>query len=289
VSDKTLIAYLDGSFLPLDQARVSVMDRGFLFGDGVYEMMPVYGDIVFRLDEHLQRLARSLEAIDIPNPYGPGEWKSLVGELLGKNAISGHKSIYIEVTRGEDDRNHIYESARLVPTVFMLCQPLAARNYSDGVSAITHPDIRWDYCHIKAISLLPAVMLKQRASKAGSLEAILLRNGEVTEGAASNVFIVRDERIMTPPRGNELLHGITRDLVIELLTGAGIACAETRIGEQELRSADEIWITSSTMEVVPVVTLDGRSVGRGVPGPQWRRARDLYDSFKLEAPVTGVN
>jgi len=289
VSDKIPIVYLDGRFLPLDQARVSVMDRGFLFGDGVYEMMPVYGDRVFRLDEHLTRLARSLEAIDVPDPCSTGEWKSVVHELLEKNPAAGNRSIYIEVTRGTGDRNHIYESTRLKPTVFILCRSLAAVDYSGGVGAITHPDIRWDYCHIKAISLLPAVMLKQRASEAGCLEAILIRNGEVTEGAASNVFIVSDDRIMTPPRGNELLHGITRDLVIELLAGAGMACAETGVSERELRSADEIWITSSTMEVVPVVTLDGKKVGEGTPGPQWQRVRELYNAFKLKAPVAGVN
>ena len=289
MSDAPPIVYLDGRFLPLDQARVSVMDRGFLFGDGVYEMMPVYGDWIFRLDEHLERLACSLAAIDIPNPYVPGDWKSLVHELLEKNAASGHRSIYIEVTRGVGDRNHIYEGARLVPTVFMLCRPLAARDYSNGVSAITHPDIRWDYCHIKAISLLPAILLKQRASKAGCFEAILIRNGEVTEGAASNVFIARDDRIMTPPKGNALLPGITRDLVIELLAGAGMACTETSITEQELRSADEVWITSSTMELVPVVTLDGHRVGEGTAGPLWRRARELYDAFKRNAPLTSVN
>ena len=289
MSDKTPIVYLDGRFLPLDQARVSVMDRGFLFGDGVYEMMPVYGNWVFRLDEHMARLARSLNAIEIPDPYSPGKWESVVRELLEKNPAAGHRSIYIEVTRGAGDRNHIYESTELMPTVFMLCRPLAARDYSGGVGAITHPDIRWEYCHIKAISLLPAVILKQRASKAGCLEAILIRNGKVTEGAASNVFIVRDDRVLTPPRGNELLHGITRDLVVELLAGAGICCEETRVSEQELRDADEIWITSSTMEVVPVVTLDGKKVGEGTPGPQWQRVRKLYDGFKNKAPVGGVN
>ena len=255
------IAYLNGSFLPLDQARVPVMDRGFLFGDGVYEMMPVYGERPFRLDQHLRRLALSLQAIDIPNPLQAGEWTALVHELLELNPAGGDRSVYIEVTRGVGDRNHIYTGETLQPTVFLLCRPLGIRDFSQGVGAITHADIRWDYCHIKAVSLLPAVMLKQMAHSAGSHEAILLRNGEVTEGAASNVFIVSDGTVITPPEGNVLLSGITRDLVLELLAGADIPCTEARISEAALRAADEIWITSSTMEIAPVVSVRRRPLG----------------------------
>jgi len=261
------------------------MDRGFLFGDGVYEMLPVYGDWVCRRDEHLERLGRSLREIDVPNPHGTGEWESLINTLLEKNPVSRHRSVYIQVTRGVGDRDHFYDSDRLRPTVFMLCRPLADRNYSDGVSAITHPDIRWDYCHIKATSLLPAVLLKSRARAAGCLEAILIRDGVVTEGASSNVFIVVNGGVKTPGKGNDLLSGITRDLVIELLEEAGMSCEEGRIGEQELRNADEIWITSSTMEIAPVVRLDGGAVGEGIPGPVWGRAKELYETFKRNAPL----
>jgi D-alanine transaminase len=285
VSDKTPIVYLDGLFLPLSEARIPVMDRGFLFGDGVYEMLPVYDDWVCRRDEHLERLERSLKEIDVPNPHSMEEWGNLIGALMERNRVSCHRSVYIQVTRGVDDRDHFYDVDRLSPTVFMLCRPLADRDYSDGVSAITHPDIRWGYCHIKATSLLPAVLLKNRAREAGCLEAILIRDGAVTEGASSNVFIVTKGRIKTPGKGNDLLSGITRDLVMELLDEAGTPCEEERIGEEELRGADEIWITSSTMEIAPVVRLDGGAVGKGVPGPAWRRARELYETFKQNAPL----
>lgn len=256
------------------------MDRGFLFGDGVYELIPVYGDRIFRLDEHLARLQNSLDAIDIPNPHSDEEWKVLIEKVLAENPVSGHRSIYIEVTRGVGERDHLYEE-QLVPTVFILCRPVVARDYSGGVSAITHPDIRWDYCHIKAISLLPGVLLKNHARKSGGAhEAILIRDGEVTEGAASNVFVVMNGIVLTPPKDNRLLPGITRDLIVELLTEAGIECREKAIPESDLVKAEEIWITSSVMEIAPVVELDGRPVGGGEPGPMWGRVRELYEGFK---------
>jgi len=256
------------------------MDRGFLFGDGVYEMLPVYGNAALREDEHLARLAGSLDAIDIPNPHDQSGWKSLIRELLDRNPVSDHRSVYIEVTRGVGDRDHLYDSALLTPTVFMLCRPVKARDYSGGVGAITHADIRWDYCHIKAVSLLPAVLLKQRAGRAGCHEAILLRDGEVTEGASSNVFIVKDDVIITPPKSNALLPGITRDLIVELARHTGLPCREEALSEQALRDADEIWITSSTMEIAPVVKLDGCRVGTGETGQHWKRMKALYEEFK---------
>lgn len=285
MSDAQPVVYLDGRFLPLSEARISVMDRGFLFGDGVYEMLPVYANWVCRRDEHLERLDRSLREIDVPNPHSMEEWVDLIDILLERNRSSRHRSVYIQVTRGVGDRDHLYDVDRLIPTVFMLCRPLADRDYSKGVSAITHPDIRWDYCHIKATSLLPAVLLKNRARAAGCLEAILIRSGVVTEGASSNVFIVANGEIRTPSKGMDLLSGITRDLVMELLDEAGIPCDEGRISERELRDADEIWITSSTMEIAPVVRLDGAVVGKGVPGPAWRRTSELYEIFKRNAPL----
>lgn len=280
MSEAAPIVYLNGRFLPLGEARIQVMDRGFLFGDGVYEMLPVYGNSVLREDEHLARLSGSLDAIDIPDPHDVNNWKSLIRELLDRNPVSEHRSVYIEVTRGVGDRDHLYDSACLTPTVFMLCRPVKTRDYSGGVGAITHADIRWDYCHIKAVSLLPAVLLKQRARSAGCHEAILLRDGEVTEGASSNVFVVSNGVIITPPKSNNLLPGITRDLIVELASSAGMPCREDVLPEQALRDADEIWITSSTMEIAPVVKLDGRKVGTGETGPYWKRMKSLYEEFK---------
>ena len=275
------IVYLNSEFLPLGQARVSVMDRGFLFGDGVYEVVPAFTENIFRLKEHLLRLQASLSAIGMENPHTDAEWETILLELIGKNPPPGHKSIYIQITRGVGEREHRY-SGQLKPTVFAMCWPVTAKNIDQGVTAITHADIRWDYCHIKAISLLPSVMLKMRAyQKDGSYEAILLRDGMVTEGAASNVFIVKDDIVLTPVNDNKLLSGITRDLIIELLQKNRIEIKESPITEQTLRSAEEIWITSSVMEIAPVVQLDGKPVGEGKPGEMWRRINNWYQDFKV--------
>ena len=287
----SLIVYLNGEYVPLKDARIPVMDRGFLFGDGVYELIPVYGDRIFRLDEHLARLQNSLDAIDIPNPHSDEEWETLIENVLSENPGSDHRSVYIEVTRGVGERDHLYEQ-QLKPTVFILCRPVIARDLSGGVSVITHPDIRWDYCHIKAISLLPGVLLKNHARNTGGAhEAILIRDGEVTEGAASNVFIVSNGIVATPPKDNRLLPGITRDLIVELLEGAGIKCEERVVTESDLNKAEEIWITSSVMEIAPVVRLDGRTLGNGAPGSMWQRVHELYEAFKqrMIAPLAEGN
>jgi len=205
-----------------------------------------------------------------------------VSELLSKNPVSDHRSIYIEITRGTGDRNHIYEKD-LVPTVFMLCREVVTDNHGNGVSAVTHRDIRWDYCDIKSVSLLPAVLLKQYANRSGGArEAILIKDGKVTEGAASNVFIVKDGVVLTPAKDKTLLSGITRDLIIELLRRESLPCEEGEITENELRNADEIWITSSVMEIVPVIRLDDDKVGSGSPGAYWKRAYALFEDFKKE-------
>ena len=274
------IVYLNGEFLPLGEARVSVMDRGFLFGDGVYEVVPAFNENIFRLKEHLSRLRISLSAIGMENPCTDGKWEELLLELIRKNPPAGNKSIYIQITRGVGEREH-RSTERLKPTVFAMCRPVIARNTDQGVTAITHVDIRWDYCHIKAISLLPSVMLKMRAyQRDGSYEAILLRDGMVTEGAASNVFVVKDDAVLTPVNDNKLLSGITRDLILELLQKHRVEVRETAITEQALRDADEIWITSSVMEIAPVIQLDGKPVGAGRPGKMWKKINDWYQEFK---------
>jgi D-alanine transaminase len=273
------IVYLNGEYLPLEEARVSVLDRGFTFGDGVYEVIPVYNYCLFRWREHLQRLDNSLRAIGLENPLSHEEWLAVLRELVARQP-SHDQSVYLQVTRGVSPRDHAFPD-EMRPTVFAMSRPLPRQDYSTGVAAITRPDIRWQWCHIKAITLLPSVLLRQEAARAGAKEVILLRDGRVTEGAASNVFIVAGGVVLTPPKDNYVLPGITRDLVLELLRADRIECAETTVTETQLRQADEIWITSSTQEVVPVVRLDGVAVGSGTPGELWRRAHRLYQEFKI--------
>lgn len=275
------LVYLNGEYLPLDQARISVLDRGFTFGDGVYEVIPVFGGGILCPDEHLRRLENSLAAVAIPCPLRRDEWREIITRLLHERTERGDCSLYIQVTRGLSEREHLYPDS-LTPTVFVMCRPIRSRDYSNGVTSISHEDIRWKYCHIKAITLLAGVMLKKLAATTdGSLDAILIRDGYLTEGASSNVFIVNGDKIKTPGTDGRVLAGITRDLLVRLLREAGIGCEETAITEAELMSADEVWLTSSTIGVVPVVRLNGQPVGDGVPGAAWRRAHRLYEDRKL--------
>lgn len=272
--------YLNGEYMPEQSARVSVLDRGFIFGDGVYEVVPVFGPHVLRLDEHLGRLNNSLTEIYMRNPHSNAEWERIVGGLLERNPGAQNRAIYLQVTRGVGMRDHAI-SSDMQPTVFAMCNPIPDRDFRAGIPAITHEDIRWQYCYIKGISLLPNIMLRERALRRdGSREAILLRDGVVTEGAASNVFTVHHGKVRTPPKSNKLLPGITRDLVVELLNSGGVGCEQGSITEAELREAEEIWVTSSTMGIAPVCSLDGKAVGAGVPGPVWLRADQLYQAFK---------
>ncbi len=276
------IAYLNGEFLPREKACVPVMDRGFLFGDGVYEVIPVYGGRLFRLDQHLQRLASSLDAIRLGNPLDNAGWRTLLEQLVKRNG-GGDLSVYLQVTRGAaQTRDHSFP-AGVPPTVFMMSSPLSTSRDIDnepGIHAVTLDDIRWDFCNIKAITLLPNVLLRQQAIDAEAAEAILVRDGFATEGAASNLFIVRQGLLVTPPKSPSLLPGITRDLVLELAANHGIPYREADVTQAELNSADEIWLTSSTREISPVTRLDDRSVGDGKPGPLWQRMIRLYQDYK---------
>ena len=272
--------YLNGSFIPLEQARVPVLDRGFIFADGVYEVIPVFSGRPFRLEQHFDRLRNSLDGISLALDYDGDKWRSLVEQLLARNRVTEDASIYVQVTRGVAERNHFYESGP-EPTVFMYCKPAQETDLRRGVGAVLHEDIRWDYCHIKAVALLPNVMLKQYArDKDGSVEAILHRDGYITEGAASNVFIVTGDCVRTPPKSNRLLPGITRDLVVELLGAPPYECREVPVSKADLEHADEIWITSSSLGIAPVTRLDGHPVSGGVPGPAWRAMDRLYQAFK---------
>ena len=270
--------YLNGKYLPLADAKISVLDRGFTFGDGVYEVFLVYQRKIFRLAEHLERLDRSLAGIYMKNPRTNAEWKQLLTGLVNDNPADD-QSLYLQITRGVSERDHSIALAK-EPTIFAMSKALPQRNLAQGIHAITCEDIRWKLCDIKAITLLPSVLLRHRAMQTGATEAILYKGEIVTEGAASNVFIVSDGIIKTPPKDSSILPGITRDLVLELLQREGIPCRETSITREELRSADEIWITSSTWEIVPVIKLDDRPVGAGKPGKVWEKAMDIYQKFK---------
>jgi D-alanine transaminase len=279
------IAYLNGEFLPRDKACVPVMDRGFLFGDGVYEVIPVYGGRPFRLTHHLQRLSSSLEAIRIGNPMSEAGWQDLLEQVVERNG-GGDCSVYLQVTRGvAPKRDHAFP-ADVAPTVFMMSSPMSTGHDIDsetGIHAVTLDDIRWDYCNVKAITLLPNVLLRQQAVDAEAAEAILIKNGFATEGAASNLFIVRGDLLITPPKSPSLLPGITRDLILELAASHGIPFREADIPLGELTGADEIWLTSSTREISPVTRLDDRRIGNGTPGPKWRHMSRVYREYKRAA------
>lgn len=278
------IVYLNGQYLPIEDAKISVLDRGFTFGDGVYEVIPVYEGHIFRMREHLERLNNSLDEVYIDRPYALEQWQEILRELIEKNSAKNtgnDLSLYMQVTRGISERDHATDIATK-QTVFAMCRPLPEYDRSAGISAIIEEDIRWKYCHIKAITLLPSVMLRHKARDAGATEAILVKDGYITEGAASNVFIVKNGIVKTPPKDGSLLPGITRDLVVELLTESGIPCEEVAIKEIELKQADEIWITSSTWEIVPVISLDNNPVGTGRPGEVWQQASEIYQAFKTD-------
>ncbi len=260
------------------------MDRGFLFGDGVYEVIPVFAGDTFREAAHIQRLNQSLNAIALPVSMQASDWHGLFSDLLERNKSRPIGAIYVQVTRGVGDREHVV-TEQPVPTVFAMCKAVSDRRFQQGIGAITHEDIRWHYCDIKAITLLPNVLLRQKANQAGAFEAILLKDGRLTEGAASNVFIVKHERIKTPVKSSELLPGITRDLVVELAGQSPFPCQQADVSEAELRTADEVWITSSTVGIAPVITLDDQPVGTGKPGKCWQQMVDIYERYITATPA----
>ncbi|HNQ76457.1 MAG TPA: D-amino acid aminotransferase [Pseudothauera hydrothermalis] len=276
------ICYLDGQYLPLSQARVSPMDRGFLFGDGAYEVIPVYSRQPFRLEEHLTRLSHTLVAIGLPNPYSAREWADIVREIVARNEWPD-QSVYLQITRGADHkRNHAFPAV-VRPTVFLMSDELVtppAAQLENGVGAVSAADFRWLRCDLKTIALLANCLLRQQAVAQGCAETILFRDGFLTEGAASNIFIVRDGVMLAPPKSHLMLPGITYDVVLELAQRHGLAHEVREILEDEVRNADEIWMTSSTKEVLPITTLDGRPVGSGKPGAVGRQMHAWYQDFK---------
>ncbi len=279
-----MIVYLNGKYLPDNQALIPVLDRGFIFGDGVYEVIPVYWGRPFRLDQHLARLDDSLRGIRMRNPLTAAQWIEAISNLIAFNTLTDSMSIYLQVTRGPAKRDHAIP-ALTQPTTFLMLNPIAAPDpalLTQGVSVVTLDDIRWKLCNIKAITLLASVLLKDDAARRAAYDAILIRDGHVTEGTASNVFAISGGLLRTPPKDNDLLPGITRDVVLELAQRDGIACLERRLVLADLEGADEIWLTSSTKEILPVTKLNDRAVGMGTPGPMWRRVTALYQRFKQD-------
>ena len=274
--------YLNGDFMPLEEARIPVLDRGFIFGDGVYEVIPVYSRKPFRLAEHLLRLQHSLDGIRLQNPHSDDEWSRLVEQIIVRNE-SDDQYLYLHVTRGVAKRDHAFPKG-VMPTVFIMSNPLLAppREWLvNGVAAITASDNRWLRCDIKAISLLPNVLLRQMAVDAGAVETVLLREGFMTEGAASNIFVVKNDTLLAPPKNHLMLPGITYDVVLELAAAHNVPHEVRAISEYEVRTAQELLLTSSTKEIMAITHLDGKPVGDGKPGSMFALLHQLYQNYKI--------
>ena len=273
------IVYLNGEYLPLSEAKVSVLDRGFLFGDGIYEVIPAYFGKLFCLEAHLQRLNNSLNAIRLTVAFNTQQWLDILQPLL----IEGEAQyIYLQITRGvADTRDHAFPE-QCQPTIFAMCSAIAPFPRENGVQAITLDDMRWALCSIKATTLLANILLRQEAVDQACAEAILIKDGYATEGAASNIFAVIDNILLTPANSNDILPGITRDVIIDLAKINGISLRVGPILEADLRRANEIWLTSSTREILPVITLDNKPVGDGQVGPAWQAMQKLFQEYKRE-------
>ncbi len=278
------LCYLNGEYLPLSDARVSPLDRGFLFADAVYEVVPVYGGRPFRLREHLDRLTRSLAAIRMAPPLSHAEWGEICRELTVRNG-GGDQYLYLQVTRGaEYGRNHAWPEG-MKPTLFAYTnalEPASGKLLEQGVAAITAPDTRWARRDIKSTALLANALLKRLAVDAGAFETILLEDEELTDGSSTTVHVISQGEIRTPPNGHHILPGTTRDVVGELAARLEIPARSCRIPVAELRGADEIWLAFATRGLLPVTTLDGRAVGDGSPGPLFRRMHTAFVDYIRE-------
>lgn len=282
--------YLNGAFLPIEEAKISPLDRGFIFGDGVYEVIPYYAGRGLRAVEHLQRLQRSLDELDIANPYPIEKWLSLIGTLIERNG-GGDIAVYIQVTRGVAKRDFPPPKG-LEQTVFLMANKLATPRpelYENGIACVSLDDSRWLRCHVKATALLGAVLLKHEGNQAGADEVVLFRDGYLTESSASNIAAVKNGVILCPPLDNLILPGITYELMIELARKNNMPLEVRRVHRREVKKADELWIMSSTKEVVPIVKLDDKPVGHGEhagrPGPVFKRMRALFNDYKRNLPA----
>jgi D-alanine transaminase len=279
-------AWFNGSFMPLADVRVSPLDRGFLFADAAYEVIPVYAGQPFLLGQHLDRLDRSLGELRIPNPCDRDAWTGIVAGLIARNGARD-AAVYLQVTRGADaGRDHFFPGSHVHPTVFGMVTPVVTTAAgAAGIAAITVADQRWGRCDIKSTALLANVLARQAAQEAGAGEALLLRDGELTEGSASSVIIVERGVLVRRPAGPEILPGTTTDAVFAVARRLGRDCRDERIPEARLRQADEVWIAAATRGVAPVVRLDGRPVGAGTPGPVWREVAAAFDATRPAGPA----
>lgn len=289
-----LLCYLNGETTPISQAKVSVLDRGFIFGDGVYEVVPVYGRRLFRFDEHMARLNRSLTKLRIDNPHSRDEWLALCRRLVASVAdATGSDDLlaYIQVTRGVAPRDHVMPPG-LTPTVFMMVNPMkpaTAEQRRQGVACVTARDFRWERGDIKSISLLGNVLARQISADHGALETIMFRDGFLTEAAASNVWIAHEGALLGPPKSEHVLEGIRVELLRELCEECGIAYNLRPISEADVLAADEVMLSSATKEILPVTRIDGEGVGhgalRGKPGPVYAR---LYEAYQQAKPTMSL-
>ena len=276
-----MIVYLNGQFLPIEDAKVPVLDRGFIYGDGVYELIPVYKRRPFRLPQHLARLQHSLDGIRLANPHSETEWASIVSEVIARQPFDD-QGVYFQVTRGVAKRDHSFP-AGVAPTVFMMSNPLVtptAEQVERGVAVVTADDNRWQRCDLKTISLLGNVLMRQLAADAGAVETVMFRDGNLTEASASNVLVVIHGAIVAPPKDNQILPGITYGAVYEIAREAGMPFEMRSVSRAEVQVADEMWLSSSTKEVIAVTTMDGRPFSAGVPGPMFRKMHALFQAHK---------
>jgi D-alanine transaminase len=281
------MVYLNGEFLPRERATLSVDDRGFIFGDGIYEVTRVVNGRLFEADRHMRRLMYGLRGIGIDPRMTAEQIIDIHYRLIRENALtSGEGTVYLQITRGAAPRTHYFPAASTPPTVFLSTSPFTPNTAqrAQGATAVTYPDIRWARCDLKTVNLLGAVLAKQHAVAAGSLEAVFIRDGVITEGSHTNVFGVIDGELRTYPRSNYILPGITRDVVLELAVEEGVNVREMPILQQEIGRLDELFVTGTTSDVTPIVQLDGRPVGSGMPGPITRQLAAALDR-KLYAPA----
>jgi D-alanine transaminase len=286
MSESSQTVYLNGAFLPLADAKISVLDRGFIYGDGVYEVVPVYGRRPFRMPQHLKRLQYSLDGIRLANPHPAAQWDELISQLIERQPFAD-QAVYLQVTRGVAKRDHAFPKDA-TPTVFMMSNPLVVptrEQVERGVAVVTTQDNRWLRCDLKTTSLLGNVLMRQFAVDRDAIETVMFRDGHLTEASASNVLIVRDGVVIAPPKDNLILPGITYDATLEIARDAGLRLAVRPVPHAEAMHADEMWLSSSTKEVLAVTTIDGRSYGSGKPGPVFHRVWEAFQKAKAAAPV----